>query len=65
MSEQQKKYFTLLAIYHKVTDSGTSKQVRNTILALEDFERGYYKAYGFGALMNLMDSAQERGLYVH
>lgn len=61
----EKTYFTMLAIYHKTTQSGTRKQLSKVMLTLEDFERGYYNEFGFGALINLMDSAQERGLYVH
>ncbi|MCU5719400.1 hypothetical protein OCB01_02765 [Bacillus cereus] len=61
----EKTYFTLLAIYHKVTESGTPKQLSKVLLALEDFERRYCNEFGLGELMNLMDSAQRRELYVH
>ncbi|MDX9635985.1 MULTISPECIES: hypothetical protein [Bacillus] len=65
MTHTEKVYFTMLAIYRKTSQSGTAKQLSKVLLALEDFERRYYNTHGFGALMNLMDSAQRRGLYVH
>ncbi|HDR7444355.1 MULTISPECIES: hypothetical protein [Bacillus] len=65
MTHTEKTYFAMLAIYHKASESGTPKQLSKVLLALEDFERRYYNTNGFGALMNLMDSAQQRGLYVH
>ncbi|HDR7611150.1 TPA: hypothetical protein QCX47_002746 [Bacillus mycoides] len=65
MNQTKKTYFTMLAIYCKASQSGTPKQLSKVLLALEDFERRYCNEFGLGKLMNLMDSAQRRGLYVH
>ncbi|MGH1160953.1 hypothetical protein QRE62_10375 [Bacillus mycoides] len=65
MNYTEKKYFTMLMIYHKVSKNGSPKQLSKVLLALEDFERRYCNEFGLGELMNLMDSAQRRGLYVH
>lgn len=65
MSYTEKTYFTMLAVYHQVSQSGTPIQLSKVLLALEDFERNYYNVYGFGALMKLMDKAEKRKLFVH
>ncbi|PEB82841.1 hypothetical protein COM95_04140 [Bacillus cereus] len=65
MSYTEKTYFTMLAVYHQVTQSGTPKQLSKVLLALEDFERNYYNVYGLGALMKLMEKAEKRKLFVH
>ena len=65
MNYTEKTYFTMLAVYHQVTQSGNPKQLSKVLLALEDFERRYYNAHGFIALMNLMFEAEKRGFLVH
>lgn len=65
MTHTEKTYFTMLSVYCKVSESGTPKQLSKVLLALEDFERGYYNTHGFGALMSLMFEAEERGFLVH
>ncbi|MBG9595667.1 hypothetical protein ABE17_01780 [Bacillus mycoides] len=65
MSYTEKTYFTMLTVYCRASQSGTPKQLSKVLLALEDFERRYCNEFGLGELMNLMDSAQRRELYVH
>lgn len=65
MTQTEKTYFNMLTVYHKVVESGTTKQLSKVLRALEDFERRYYNAHGFGALMSLMFKAEEQNLYVH
>lgn len=65
MTHTEKTYFTMLAIYRKVSQSGTPKQLSKVLLALEDFERRYYNTHGFSALMSLMFEAEKRGFLVH
>lgn len=55
----------MLTVYHQVSQSGTPIQLSKVLLALEDFERNYYNVYGLGALMELMDKAEKRKLFVH
>ena len=65
MNYTEKPYFTMLAVYHQVTQSGNPKHLSKELLALEDIERRYCNAHGFIALMNLMFEAENRGFLVH